>query len=101
MSAKLSACAVHACKLAKVTSCFFFSDKLAIRLYKHARVSNDDIGGYLLKSDVERLLINQKILKDISLLNHSCAPNAAIGLHDFEEKEEPEKRFELRALKEI
>ena len=30
--------------------------------------------GYFLTAEAERLLINQKILKDISLLNHSCAP---------------------------
>ena len=60
-----------------------------------AMVSNGDmVGGCFLTSDAERLLINQKILKNISLLNHSCAPNAAMGLLDF--KEEPEKRFELR-----
>ena len=51
-----------------------------------ALVSNDDIKlgnyGYVLTADAERLLINQKILKDICLLNHSCAPNAAMGLLD-------------------
>ena len=36
--------------------------------------------GYFLTAEAERLLINQKILKDISLLNHSCAPNAEMGL---------------------
>ena len=63
-----------------------------------AMVSNGDmVGSCFLTSDAERLLIN--LLKDISLLNHSCAPNAAMGLLDF--KEEPEKRFELRAVKDI
>ena len=70
-----------------------------------AVVSNDDIDlesfGYTLTYDAARLLINQKILKDISLLNHSCAPNAAIGLLDGESNREPEKRFELRAIKDI
>ena len=47
------------------------------------------------------MLINQKILKDISLLNHSCAPNAQMGLLDGEKNKEPEKRFELRAVKNI
>ena len=49
------------------------------------------------------LLINQKILKDISILNHSCAPNAAMGLLDGEENEaaDMERRFELRAVKDI
>jgi len=70
-------------------------------LTDQAVVSNDDINKYFLKSDAERLLINRKILKDISLLNHSCAPNAAMGLLDFDEDEEPEKRFELRAIKDI
>ena len=50
-----------------------------------AVVSNHDIiaiakGYQRLTPDAERLLINQKILKDISILNHSCAPNAAMGL---------------------
>ena len=70
-----------------------------------AVVSNDDIKlesyGYAVKSDAERLLINQKILKDISLLNHSCAPNAAMGLLDGESNTDQEKRFELRAIKDI
>ena len=73
-----------------------------------AVVSKDDIGtnsnistGFRLTHDADRLLINQKILKDISLLNHSCAPNAAMGLLDGKEIEEPEKRFELRAVKNI
>ena len=70
-----------------------------------AVVSNDDIDlesfGYTLTYDAERLLINQKILKDISLLNHSCAPNAAMGLLNGKLNREPEKRFELRAIKDI
>ena len=70
-----------------------------------AVVANDDIDlesfGYTLTYDAARLLINQRILKDISLLNHSCAPNAAIGLLDGESNREPEKRFELRAIKDI
>ena len=66
-----------------------------------AVVSNDDISIFFLTSDAERLLIIQKILKEISLLNHSCAPNAAMGLLDGEEIREPEKRFELRAVKDI
>ena len=70
-----------------------------------AVVSNDDIElesyGYAVTSDAERLLINQKILKDISLLNHSCAPNAAMGLLDGELNRDQEKRFELRAIKDI
>ena len=57
--------------------------------------------GYRLNRDAERLLINQKILKDISLLNHSCSPNAAIGLLDDEESKEQESRIELRAIKDI
>ena len=71
-------------------------------LTDQAVVSNDDIVGFrIITSVAERLLINQKILKDISLLNHSCAPNAAMGLLDSEEDKEPEKRFELRAIKDI
>ena len=74
-------------------------------LTDQAVVSNDDIKlesyGYAVTSDAERLLINQKILKDISLLNHSCAPNAAFGLLDREPNREPEKRFELWAVKDI
>ena len=74
-------------------------------LTDQAVVSNDDIKleiyGYAVTSDAERLLINQRILKDISLLNHSCAPNAAMGLLDGELNREPEKRFELRAIKDI
>ena len=75
-------------------------------LIDKAFVSNDDIGdyGYLsLTPDAERRLINQKILKDISILNHSCAPNAAVGLLDLEgnEAKESERRFELRAVKDI
>jgi len=70
-------------------------------LTDQAVVSNDDINKYFLKSDAERLLINRKILKDISLLNHSCAPNAAMGLLDVVELRKPEKRFELRAIKDI
>ena len=69
-------------------------------LINKAFVSNDDISIYnyhSLTPDAERLLINQKILKDISLLNHSCAPNAAMGLLDGKENEAVEKRFELRA----
>ena len=58
-------------------------------------------GGYDLRPEVERFLLNQKILKDISLLNHSCAPNAAMGLLDGERNKEQEKRFELRATKNI
>jgi len=68
-----------------------------------AVVCSDDIGeeiGRYLTSDAERLLINQKILKVISLLNHSCAPNAAMGLLD-KENIEPEERIELRAIKDI
>ena len=46
-------------------------------LIDEAFVSNDDICNYYgfssLTRDAERLLINRKILKDISLLNHSCA----------------------------
>ena len=53
----------------------------------------------LLPPDAERCLINQEILKEIFLLNHSCAPNAAIGLTN---PREPEKsRIELRAIKDI
>ena len=74
-------------------------------LIDKAAVSNDDIElaiyGYTLTHDAERLLINRKILKDISLLNHSCAPNAAMGLLDGKENEAVEKRFELRAVKDI
>ena len=77
-------------------------------LIDKALVSNDDISGNIfdnrgLNPDAERLLINQKILKDISLLNHSCAPNAAMGLLDGEENEaeDMERRFELRAVKDI
>ena len=55
--------------------------------------------GYFLTAEAERLLINQKILKDISLLNHSCAPNAQLGFLDGAKNKEPEKRFELRAVK--
>ena len=69
-----------------------------------AAVSNDDIKhysyGYTLTQDAERLLINRKILKDMSILNHSCAPNAAMGLLDKDNRE-PEERFELRAIKDI
>ena len=44
-----------------------------------AIVSNGDmVGGCFLTGDAERLLLNQKILMDISLLNHSCAPNARV-----------------------
>ena len=74
-------------------------------LIDKAAMSNDDIVldsyGYTLTSDAERLLINRKILKDISILNHSCAPNAAMGLLDGKVNREPEKRFELRAIKDI
>ena len=56
---------------------------------------------YDLIPEAERLLLNQKILKDISLLNHSCAPNAAMGLLDGQRNNDPEKRFELRATKNI
>jgi len=73
-------------------------------LIDKAFVSNDDIGdyGYLsLTPDAERRLINQKILKDISLLNHSCAPNAAMGFLESKENEEQDKMFELRAVKDI
>ena len=66
-----------------------------------ALVFNDMIIHGFLTSDAERLLLNKKILKDISLLNHSCAPNAAMGLLDVVELKEPEKRFELRAIKDI
>ena len=70
-----------------------------------AVVANEDIVtdfyGYNIKPEAEKLLLNQKILKDISLLNHSCAPNAEIGLLDGEKNKEPEKRFELRAVKNI
>ena len=70
-------------------------------LIDEATVSNDDISGpRLLDWDAERLLLNQKILKDISLLNHSCAPNAAMGLVDKDNRE-PEKYIELRAVKDI
>ena len=56
----------------------------------------------ILTPEAERLLLNQKILKDIAMLNHSCAPNAEMGLLDGEKNEEPEqKRFELRAVKNI
>ena len=57
--------------------------------------------GYYLTADADRFLLNQKILKDISLLNHSCAPNAEMGLLDGKKNKEPEKRFELRAIKNI
>ena len=66
-----------------------------------AAVTNDDIGHHSLTPDAERLLINQKILKDISILNHSCAPNAAMGLLVGEENDDPAKTFELRAVKDI
>ncbi len=70
-----------------------------------AVMSNNDFGfrgySYDVTYEAERLLLNQKILKDISLLNHSCAPNAAMGLLDGEKNKEPEKRFELRAVKNI
>ncbi len=68
-----------------------------------AVLANEDYvqDGYYLTAEAERLLINQKILKDISLLNHSCAPNAQMGLLDGEKNKEPEKRFELRAVKNI
>ena len=80
-------------------------------LIDRAVVSNDDISANSLvlrglRPDAGRLLINQKILKDISILNHSCAPNASIGLL-VEENEEneaadtEERRFELRAVKDI
>ena len=46
-------------------------------LIDKAMVSINGIRGCMLTPDAERLLINQKILKDISILNHSCAPNAA------------------------
>ena len=50
-------------------------------LIDKAVLANDDIFcGCFLNRDAERLLLNQKILKDISILNHSCAPNAAMGL---------------------
>ena len=70
-----------------------------------AVVSKEDIvrRGYGVDVTFEaakRLLLNQNILKNISLLNHSCAPNAAMGLLDGEKKE-PEKKFELRAVKNI
>ena len=74
-------------------------------LIDKAAMSNDDIVldsyGYTLTSDAERLLINRKILKDISILNHSCAPNAAMGLLDGKESKELENRIELRALRDI
>ena len=78
-------------------------------LIDNAVFSNKDISdGYHLTRDAERLIFNQKILKDIYMLNHSCAPNAEMGLLDIMEKnedEEPEKRseqrFELRAVKNI
>ena len=62
-----------------------------------------DFRGYCydVTHEAERLLLNQRILKDISLLNHSCDPNAAMGLLDGEKNREPEKRFELRAIKNI
>ena len=74
-------------------------------LIDKAVLANKDIVtefyGYNIKPEAERFLLNQKILKDISLLNHSCAPNAAMGLLDGEKNREPEKRFELRAIKNI
>ena len=72
-------------------------------LIDKAVVSSDALirGGYDLTPEAERMLLNQKIFKDISLLNHSCAPNAAMGLLDGERNKEPEKRFELRATKNI
>ena len=72
-------------------------------LVDKAMVSRNGINGCLLTRDAERLLINKKILGDISLLvlNHSCAPNAAMGLLDGDENEELENRIELRAIKEI
>ena len=71
-----------------------------------AVVSKEDIvrRGYgvdLTFEAAKRLLLNQNILKNISLLNHSCAPNAEMGLLDGEKNKEPEKRFELRAVKNI
>ena len=72
-------------------------------LIDKAVVSSDALirGGYDLTPEAERMLLNQKIFKDISLLNHSCAPNAAMGLLDGERNKEQEKRFELRATKNI
>ena len=63
-----------------------------------AVISNDDIISEISYPNAERLLINQKILKNISLLNHSCA---AMGLLDREVNRELEKRFELRAVRDI
>ena len=53
----------------------------------------------LLPPDAERCLINQEILKEIFLLNHSCAPNAAIGFVD--PRKPVMSRIELRAIKDI
>ena len=72
-------------------------------LIDKAMVSEKDKIHYIfdLTAKAERLLLSEKILKDISLLNHSCAPNAAMGLLDGETNEELENRFELRAVKDI
>ena len=70
-------------------------------LINKAVVSSKDINGFGLDSEVERMLLNQRILKDISLLNHSCAPNAEMGLLDKKRNKELEKRFEVRAIKNI
>ena len=70
-------------------------------LIDKAAVTDEDFDSCGLDPDVERMLLNQKILKDISMLNHSCSPNAEMGLLDGEKNEESEKRFELRAVKNI
>ena len=70
-------------------------------LIDKAQVTDKDINCYGLNPEVERMLLNQKILKDIALMNHSCAANAEMGLLDGEKSKDPEKRFELRAVKNI
>ena len=66
-------------------------------LIDKAVVCDKYIENYHLTREAERLIFNQKILKDISMLNHSCAPNAEMGLLDIKEKnEEPEQRSEQR-----
>ena len=72
-------------------------------LIDKAVLSNKDIVhyGYDLSADARRLIFNQKILKDIFLLNHSCSPNTAMGLLDGEKNKKPKKRIELRAVKNI
>ena len=73
-------------------------------LIDKAVLSDEDIihQGYDLTPEADkRLLLNQKIFKDISMLNHSCSPNAVIGLLDGKKNKEPEKRFELRAVMNI